>query len=125
MTSYAPQSLEMAKRVAYEKGQRVVLPGPCELFLDIDRQEDLELMTQILGIIGKQMAYETSIYPSPSGEHGHYHVIVTLDRAVSPLERICLQAILGSDRKREAISWGRHQQGEDNVTRFFQKLETT
>jgi len=48
-------------------------------------------------------------------------VVVTLERNVEPMERILIQAFLGSDLKREALSWVRIVNNDPNPTLFFEK----
>lgn len=40
-----------------------------------------------------------------------WHVVIPIPNNMPPLEVICLQAILGSDRKREAMNYMRLKQG--------------
>lgn len=58
---------------------------------------------------------------SPSGKQDHSHVIVRLRREVTPMERILIQAFLGSDLKREALSWVRLVNDDPNPTIFYTK----
>ena len=60
------------------------------------------------------------VRPSPSGRPGRHHVVVTMPRPVSPMERIALQAILGSDPIREMLSWFRIERGIEEPTIFFE-----
>jgi hypothetical protein len=65
---------------------------------------------------------------SPSGEPGHAHVVVTLERPVRDMrERIMLQALLGSDPMRELLSWRRLEDGadEDAISLFFERIPGT
>jgi hypothetical protein len=54
---------------------------------------------------------------------GNQHFTVTLKRNITPIERIALQAVLGSDPRREAHSLRRWLAGEKNPTLFFEKPE--
>ncbi len=43
----------------------------------------------------------------PSKTAGHYHIIVELAEGLDIVDRILLQSVLGSDRRREIRNWGR------------------
>jgi hypothetical protein len=49
------------------------------------------------------------------------HITVYLGRAISSLERLALQAMLGSDRIRELLGFVRLQRGELHPTLFFER----
>jgi hypothetical protein len=114
------QSLESAKAAAAEKGQVVVLPADDELFLDIDDDASMEIFKSCAQMMMVKVQITWTIKPSPSGKDGRYHVTVKMPRSVTPLERIAIQSFMGSDRKRECLSWCRLQDGETTVTRFFE-----
>jgi hypothetical protein len=114
------KNLNAGKR-AKAKKCIVVAPKPNELFIDIDREEDLEQFHKNVSWFGDFITSHT-ITKSPSGKPGHYHIVVTLNRAVrDAFERIGLQAILGSDRLREALSWRNAVNGSGIPTCFFEK----
>ena len=107
---------------AAENNLDVVLPDNNQLLLDIDNDYDRGVFEQNRDIIDTFYGIlSTSEGPSRSGKSGKRHIIVTLRTPVSPLERIALQAILGSDRRREAHSIRRLAQSDPNVTLFFEK----
>jgi hypothetical protein len=121
--SEAGQSLKAAKEAAAAKGQVVVLPADNELFLDIDDEESLALFKSCVEMMEHKVKLEWNMKPSPSGRSGRFHITVKMPRAVTPIERVAIQAFMGSDRKRECLSWCRLQDGETTVTRFFEKPE--
>jgi hypothetical protein len=90
--------------VAATLGLRVVVPGPRELFLDIDSPEDLAFYREQLSRLNSRihMLTETRITRSSGG---NYHVYLESVYALTPVGRIMLQAILGSDRVRELLSY--------------------
>lgn len=58
---------------------------------------------------------------SKSGR-GHYHGYVQLTRIVAhPLERYLLQACLGSDRRKELLTWMRWYEGHEMPCVFFEQ----
>lgn len=102
---------------------RVVLPTEYQLLIDIDNPYDRGVFTTNFDIVdsvyGIDQVTETT---SRSGKSGNSHIVVTLKTPLkSVLERIALQAVLGSDRRREAHSLRRSFQGEQNPTLFFEK----
>ncbi len=110
-----------ADKRAEARGCYVVNPQPNELFIDIDREEDYEYFKKNVNWL-KDIIECWHVSPSPSGKPGHYHIVVTLKRSVrDAFERIGLQAILGSDRLREVLSWRNAMNNSGRPTCFFEK----
>lgn len=100
---YLPSSEEALKN-AKKNRQKVRTPAEDELLLDFDNSVDYDFFEKQLSVLGQYWGVEKhEQYPSISGKPGHLHVIVKLKAKVTPLERIALQACLGSDRKRELL----------------------
>lgn len=111
---------------ALAKGRVVVYPSERELFVDIDSEDDLVRFRAHFTLLSEQpdLLAGFSVVDSPSGLPGHKHVTVRMRRPVaSPLERLALQAMLGSDLKRELLSYRNLLSGADAkaVTVFFKK----
>ena len=105
------------------------MPKPSELFVDIDDQASLDRFDRALATLktGIFLPKITIVHnsPSPSGRPNRFHIVIDIGRPiVSEIERIALQAILGSDPVREALSWMHLQQGTTNVSRFFEKPQS-
>ena len=109
-------------KVAKEKGLVVVEPADDELFVDVDSEEDLKVVDSISKLLSDNYFPVTLVRSTPSSTPGHYHVVLKADQPLDPLMRIALQACLGSDRKREALSILRliHKVSRP-VTCFFEK----
>ncbi len=111
-------SLEEARK----EGLRVILPEPKQLLIDIDTEANLEtfnrnyLLLQELGV--DLLGYSSR--PSRRKIEGR-HITVRLGWKPTVIERIALQAMLGSDLKREIYSFWRWQTGEAIPTMFFEK----
>jgi hypothetical protein len=93
---------------AKELGLVVRYPSERELFIDIDSQEALDRFEDLYAIFEEHRDHAAAydVTPSPSGKPGRYHVVVTLSKPVTDQkERIILQALLGSDTKRELIAY--------------------
>lgn len=115
-------SFEHAQADAATKGLVVVLPKADKLFLDIDTEEAITTFTKQTGLVAKYLPVrEICTLPSKNG-YPRRHITVRVGRDLTPLERIALQAILGSDLKRELLSWARLTAGNNpNPTLFFEK----
>jgi|SRR6185312_8516346 len=112
--------LEKAESDAEKKGRVVVKPRARELFLDIDSAEAWEFFLERVAKLREHVPLTYVVRPSPSGKPGRQHVVVTLERAVSPIERIALQAVLGSDLMRELLSYIRYARNDEAPTLFFE-----
>ena len=102
-----------------------------ELFVDIDSETAWKLFEHVFPVVGKHFCspplpkdwkMNCVVTPSKSGLPKR-HVVVKLAQAQPLLVRIALQAALGSDGRREAISTLRATQGEPNVVVFFEPKE--
>lgn len=107
---------------AKKDGLRVVYPGPKELQVDIDSEKNLATFYDHLAILRKYLDIEKVVVtPSLSGEEGHWHITVSCTRYFNVPERICLQALLGSDLKREVLGFIMMKNGEGKPTLFLEK----
>ena len=84
--------------------REIVEPESNELFIDIDSESDVGVMSEMVRILRFNGVVVSVERVTPSRTEGHYHAVVKLDRDVSAVERIAFQACLGSDRKRELLS---------------------
>lgn len=110
---------------AKSQGLVVVVPEPRELFVDIDDEASLAHFEKALDIMNRdrlgKRRWSFVKTPSPSGEPHHFHIVVTMDAPLlDERVRLGLQAILGSDRVREALCWKRMEWGDHPVTCFFE-----
>lgn len=114
--SIAPDKLQPSNPEEFE----VILPKPNQFFIDIDDEKQRETVEYRLQELSKEyeLTYTTSI--SKSGLP-HQHIIVSFDREFTQIERLLWQAALGDDPKRVLVSFCHMLNGEENVTRFFEK----
>lgn len=107
---------------AMKEGLRIVLPKGNELQLDFDDDESFNLFESLFHIARPHLGKSFEIVTNPS-RHGlpRRHTTITLDHNVTMLERIALQACLGSDRKRELLSFIELQNGDSAPTLFFEQ----
>lgn len=105
------------------EGELVVLPRDNELFIDIDNEASLVLFYMNLPKIEEYVGVRgyPVITPSRSGDAERRHIVVTLSQDVTKTERILLQAVLGSDLRRELLSYCRITIGDPNPTLFLEK----
>lgn len=107
---------------AHQRGLDVVLPGPQEVLLDIDNDASRAWMNAMLNLLGRNgvSARVTKTTVSPGG---NTHAYVTLDRTtpLTDIERLCLQACMGSDRTRELLSLLRLWNGVHPASVLFEK----
>jgi len=112
----------VATRKAKEKGLTVVFPEENELFIDIDDDSSMRMYVKNSPLIWRHLGVEKeTIRASKSPKHEH--VVMKLSQKVSPLERLVLQACLGSDRTRELFSYLHYLDGDPNPFLFFEKEE--
>lgn len=112
---------------AFEQAERdgnleVILPAANELQIDIDNEDNEQFFHQNLPKVSEYVGvYTWEEGPSRSGEPERKHITVKLNRDVTPLERILLQAVLGSDLRRELLSYCRWTIDDPHPTLFFEK----
>ncbi len=116
-------TLEHCMADAKSRGLSVRMPSTYELFVDIDSAADHDLFwrsyvkLQEFGVVADgQLPVVT---PSKSGLPKR-HAVVTVKEALTAERRILLQALLGSDRMRELLSFARMEAGNQEPTLFFE-----
>lgn len=115
---------ELTLEALRAEGWKIVVPADNELQIDIDCEEDEKLFLRNFSVLFDYLTEGNPSYvttPSPSGEPFHSHITVTLPFAVTPWQRIALQASLGSDRMRELLSSVRVIHGHEPATIFKEK----
>jgi len=117
----APNS-QRAYTEAAAKGLEVVLPASNELQIDIDNehsyllfQKQIQIVQAFIGVVDIREA------PSKSGQKWKMHITVELDVDVTTLERLALQAMLGSDRVRELLGYVQFKNDDPYPTLFIEK----
>lgn len=100
----------------------VVYPSDRELQIDIDNEHSYLLFTRLINVLGKHVGIiNWHENPSKSGQKARRHITVTLSHPVTELERICLQACLGSDRVRELLGYVQYKNNDPHPTLFLEK----
>lgn len=99
-------------------GGRIVEPRQDEIQIDIDSEAAAARFADIFGMLADRVgAYVVDRHHSRSGPP-HEHITLAVDRQLSNLERIALQAIAGSDPRRELFGFLRVIAGVDMPTAF-------
>lgn len=123
------ERLEFIERVK-EKGFRVVFPRPNQILIDIDTEgqytvfkENFEMLKRNLnGVLDVDELIISQNKPSTSGLPRR-HIYVQFPIKLNELERITIQAFLGSDPKRELLSYIRYLKGDEYPTLLIEKKE--
>ena len=106
-----------AVREAKANGFTVIASTPTQLQVDWDAPtldgfwERMSLALQLGLVSGVQADWRS--------KSGNYHILVDLPAKTSTTERLALQAMLGSDWKREMLNLRRYQDGETNPMVLF------
>jgi len=116
-------SSAQAREWAKGKSLVVKVPTPTQLFIDIDDDQSLDEWDRNYGIVDAMFGIdEFCITPSRTKPQGK-HIVVELERPVTPTERCLCQAILGSDRRRQGHSFDRIRRNDPEPTLFFETEE--
>lgn len=122
--NYVHEPYDVALARAEEEGYEIVYPKDDELLIDLDSKEQHDKFYRDLSLLQSYfVAYVTK--DAPSKTPGHRHVTVKVDRPLTILERIALQAALGSDNRREIHSLIDHFNGLDRPSLFFERKDET
>ncbi len=115
----------VAKELA-AKSKELVIVAPTErqLFIDIDDESSARVFRAHIVLLNSFRPCSWVEAPSPSGKPWRLHITVNLESPITNLERLALQAMLGSDRLHELLSMRSHLAGDPPPTVFFEKLET-
>lgn len=113
---------EMSKW-AKNRSLHIVFPAKNELQIDIDTEQQLRTFTEVMEVARNKLDIIVSYkeQPSKTNDGFHYHMTVTLKKDIDDQTRILLQACLGSDPKRELLSYFRLTQGDPHPTMFAEQ----
>jgi hypothetical protein len=110
---------------AIERGQSIEVAPPNVLQIDIDGPESYERFSEQLEIYQSCPTLPPlgKIVERDSRTPGHKHITIELDTEYTVEQRIMLQAILGSDLKRELLSLASVYNGHANPIVFYRPQE--
>ena len=110
-----------AREWAEKEGLEVRAPKDNQLFIDIDDPPGMADFVKNFGLVDAAIGIDSYAITCSRNKPAGRHIIVDLKGRVSPIERCLLQAILGSDRRREGHSCCRIVEGDKEPTLFFEK----
>ena len=115
---------QKARDQAEREGLDVVYPKNNEVMIDIDNAHSLQLFQKQMDIVKKHIGViGVEEHLSKSGE-GKRHITVTLNDPITPIERLALQAMLGSDRVRELLGYVEYKNGDPTPTLFLERKQS-
>lgn len=106
---FYPLSNERAIATAEQMGLEVIEPGPNTITLDFDSPYPPQDFLEKLRFL-KQF-YPVVTHRFTSSKSGNLHAYVEMEEPFSDTEKIAVQAIFGSDWKREMLGLVRAKQG--------------
>src|SRR5689334_6803495 len=115
---YGKKDLE---KFAKAKGLVMVYPTDHELQIDIESQADYEVFKKHFAVLLEQ-SWKIDIQDAPSRNkpEGRHITLRVLNKKFTQLERLLLQAVLGSDRMRELLCYFDKENGNGDTTFFFE-----
>lgn len=121
MSDVLHQNLTELQEKAKANGWTVLTPLDNELFLDRDEPASYLARgdTDILGYLGRAGVTMVSCLTTVS-PGGNTHIYIKLDTPLPELERILLQAVLGSDRRKECLTYIQHKEELEAPIAFFE-----
>ena len=122
MSEFIAPNSKRAIEQAKSENLDVVFPADNQLQLDIDSEAAFDLYNDHYDIVNTYWGIDDeTITLSRSGNPDKRHITLTLSRKVSNKDRIALQAFLGSDLKREVLSFVQAENGDPHPTLFLEK----
>ncbi len=112
-----------AQKKAEELGLCVVNPNPSLLILDLDTDAMVAAFEENLKIVKEADPTLIKSVTKSKSKSGNTHVYVKITRALKEMTRIGLQAVLGSDVKKEALSLAGSLKGDTDANVLFETKE--
>src|SRR5689334_22172854 len=122
MSKYFKEQLEKSIRKHTEDGGEVVYGDATTICVDIDDTQDTAVMDEVLPIVRQALGVtEIARWTSRGGEG--VHVLLKTEKELPFLERLLLQACLGSDPKREILGYLRQKSDGSEISCLFRPGE--
>ncbi len=112
---------QKARDQAERENLVVVYPKDNEVMVDIDNNHSLQLFSKQITIVEKYIGVLGVEQHSSKSGGMKSHITVTLANPVTPIERLALQAMLGSDRVRELLGYVEYKNGDLTPTLFLER----
>ena len=117
-------SLQWGKKRASYRKIKIVIPTSRQLQIDCDGLRAFQKFAELYRMLRENGHAKGWIAKwKNSTSRGHAHITITMPRKKSLAHRIALQALLGSDLKRELFNWMRAERGSRLPVLFFEKNE--
>lgn len=119
--SYDLCSVEESIKKAEHFDCDVIRSDEYHLLLDLDSKEQQKHFDKMLKSGALQKFFPCKVvdfWQSKSGK-GHKHVVLKLEKPLHPLQRLVLQAALGSDPNREILTLQRVLRGEEEPSLLY------
>lgn len=116
--SYAQFTDEGACEKAEKLNCSIMYSDDMTLQLDLDSDEALRTFYEQIELLNS-LGFLWDGYDTLPSKSGNTHVLVRLPQPVPIEERIALQAMLGSDRKREMLALAGLRAGQENPVLLF------
>jgi hypothetical protein len=117
------------RQMNVSKSIKAVTPNRFTAQIDLDTKNDVKTFRKMVYILrARTNLYAQACFDMPRfistrihrSKGGHWHAKIVCDKPLSDITRIALQAVLGSDRKRELLSLCRYFAGSRYPTLFFE-----
>lgn len=113
---------------AKRDGLEIVEPKPNELQIDLDSASAIHVYSRQFMMLKKEgfpgIAKWRERMTKSKGGGNHVHITITLPHNIDNKLRVCLQAVLGSDIKRECFNICRVLKGNRYPIVFFERRST-
>jgi hypothetical protein len=120
VTQYNSLSFEWAQQQAQDANCDIDIAHDLVLQLDLDSREALDRYDAMRPVlVSNCLLSPTAVEDLRRSRSGNFHVTLTLSKPLPVEERIMLQALLGSDLKREALSLARTRAGNQFPVLLF------
>lgn len=114
-------------RRAKRRGVRIVVPTARQLQIDLDSYEAVLVHAGQMSLLRRRSTltkgWRKTIHRSES--RGHFHITITMPKPLNVFKRIALQALLGSDMKREMMNWMRAERRQRLPILLFERSHGT
>lgn len=122
---YRLETLEEIQKRADDNGLLVVFPGPTEIQIDIDSDEQYKVFQGRLGMLGEHLPTFKVVRNAPSRSGlPKRHITIDMGQELTEDRRIALQSVLGSDPTRELLNCVEHILGMEHSVLFYERRDT-
>ena len=104
-------------------GCELIVADARTLLLDLDDDVSLDAFHKNLDVLRNHAPFTLTINDQWTSKGGNTHIVVGIDRDTPIAERCLLQAILGSDRTREALTMARYRTYGDDIIALFKPIK--